>query len=207
MKKALITLLTLCLTIIQFVYSQVQVQDKNTRYQVEREVITRWGKFKPKWYYILLHNKYRKGEDRRNILQLYPTMLYLEKNRIKAENQLENTTEVSEYKIAEQANIIAEKHYHLHFKAIFDRLTKRYNTLLFQGYDLGVSTLDRQQFIDEKLMLDNYLEAVRSENIEPGESQEAMTQIQKDYETLIAVMHKTNNLYKTKNKFTTIDIE
>ncbi|EJF07896.1 hypothetical protein [Pontibacter sp. BAB1700] len=46
------------------------VNSKNTRYQLEREVVTRWGKFNPKWYFILFHNKYRKGPDRRNMLQL-----------------------------------------------------------------------------------------------------------------------------------------
>lgn len=205
--KQVIICLILLLFASLYCCAQVPVHDKNTVYQAEREVFIRWDNFKPKWYFWLFHNKYRNADDKRNFIQLYATMLVVKQTQFKTANQKENTDKVASYDIAKQANIEAETHYHLHFKPIFDELDKRYNTLISTSISLNVSLNDMQNFVDEKLMLENYIEAVRNGNVEKGESHDAMRQIQKDYEKLIAVINKTNSLYKVKNKFTEIVIE
>ena len=58
-------------------FSQAIVYDKGKNRQVESIVYKKWSKnyFRPKLYYQLVHNKYRKGKDRRYIKQTLPTIV------------------------------------------------------------------------------------------------------------------------------------
>jgi hypothetical protein len=98
------------------------VSSKNTRYQLEREVITRWGKFNPKWYFILFHNKYRKGPDRRNMLQLAPALAFVHQHREKAQAQEQAVSQVYEQELARFADRSLNKGYHLLYKKKIDEL-------------------------------------------------------------------------------------
>jgi hypothetical protein len=73
-KKHTITFLFLAIGLIAT--AQSPVNNEGVRRQLESMVMTVWSKkhFRPKLYYQLIHNKYRKGEDRRYILQLAPTL-------------------------------------------------------------------------------------------------------------------------------------
>jgi hypothetical protein len=66
------------------------VRDPYKQRQLENMVFMRWGGFKPKWYYFLFHNKYRKGPDRRTILQLVPTDLVIGQTKEKSEEEGED---------------------------------------------------------------------------------------------------------------------
>ena len=66
------------------------VKDPYKQRQIENMVFMRWGGFKPKWYYFLFHNKYRKGPDRRTILQLVPTDLVIRQTEEKSEEEIIN---------------------------------------------------------------------------------------------------------------------
>ena len=72
-------------------YSQAQVvsivKDRYKTRQLENMVFMRWGGFRPKWYYFLFHNKYRKGPDRRTMLQLLPTDLVIRQTKEKSEEE------------------------------------------------------------------------------------------------------------------------
>ncbi|GAB3834124.1 hypothetical protein GCM10028895_53990 [Pontibacter rugosus] len=120
--------LALCLALLPGLFTDAlgqgvqPVNSKNTRYQLEREVVTRWGKFNPKWYFILFHNKYRKGPDRRNMLQLAPTMALLNQNRVKAQAQEEAVSQVFEQEMFKFADRSLNKGYHLLYKKKIDEL-------------------------------------------------------------------------------------
>ena len=74
MKKYIITFFLISTALIST--AQSPVNNEGVRRQLESMVMTVWSKkhFRPKLYYSLFHNKYRKGEDRRYILQLAPTL-------------------------------------------------------------------------------------------------------------------------------------
>lgn len=114
------------------------VDGKYTRYQLEREVVTRWGKFRPKWYFILFHNKYRKGEDRRNMHQLAPTMMALWGNLVNAEKQEENVAEVYEQEMYKAADRSLNKGYHLLYAPKFDRVYRELDALQLEAVAAGV---------------------------------------------------------------------
>lgn len=180
--------------------AQMQVEDKNNRRQVERMVYKRWNQFTPRHHFLLLYNRYMRG-DKRNILQLAPTAAAVKINRNKTEEESKDMDDVHEYNVAQQLNIEAESHYHLHYKKVFNNLDDMFLKIINECFAQQVSFSDIQAFEDEKSMLYNYLQAVRNGNIPPGESSEAMKEIKIDYEKLIAVMNETLKCYKVINKY------
>ncbi|ARS38032.1 hypothetical protein CA264_21000 (plasmid) [Pontibacter actiniarum] len=177
------------------------VNSKNTRYQLEREVITRWGKFNPKWYFILFHNKYRKGPDRRNMLQLAPTMALLSQNRVKAEAQEEAVSQVYEQEMFKFADRSLNKGYHLLYKKKIDEL----NTALLgmnaeavqagvqADYILAIHTERDRINADIKIILDSYLDdAKKGEQLRVyiGE----LTALRNDFRRLISLFKTSQNL-------------
>jgi hypothetical protein len=96
------------------------VRDPYKQRQLENMVFMRWGGFKPKWYYFLFHNKYRKGPDRRTLLQLLPTDAVIRLNKEKTEDEADEVVEMYAMQYYDAANRGLELHYHFHYKQIFD---------------------------------------------------------------------------------------
>lgn len=183
-----------------------QVEDRNKRLQIERMVFERWNKFRPVWYFWLFHNKYKK-EDRRNIFQLAPTLLATEFNNQQTAIEKEKVDTIAHFHLMKEANILAEKHYHLHYKKIFDRLNQSINELLIKCHATNVSNADISVFRDEQELLHEYLLSVRIGHTDPGESQEAMAEIQREMETLRNNMIKTINLYRLRSRIKNIQYQ
>lgn len=120
----IIGLLTLPLADVAAQVTVQPVRSKATRYQLEREVITRWGKFDPKLYFILFHNKYRKGEDRRNMKQLMPLMAAARFNLSDAEKQEEAVSEVYEQEMFKMADRTLNKSFYLLYENKIQSLNK-----------------------------------------------------------------------------------
>ncbi len=179
------------------------VEDRNKRFQIERTVFKRWNKFRPVWYFWLFHNKYKK-KDKRNIFQLVPTLLATELNHQQTDIEKEKVDTITHFYLMKEANILAEKHYHLHYKKVFEKLDRDIEELFVQCYTVNMAGEDIAVFRDEQILLHEYLETVRSWHTDPGESQEAMAAIQSEMETLRNSMIKTINLYKLKNRIINI---
>ncbi|MFL0137685.1 hypothetical protein [Tenacibaculum maritimum] len=66
-----IIIIALLFFMMQESYAQIPVRDNSKNRQSMAIVYRAWYKnlFRPKWYYWLFHNRYRKGEDRRFIRQ------------------------------------------------------------------------------------------------------------------------------------------
>jgi hypothetical protein len=101
------------------------VRDPYKQRQLENMVFMRWGGFKPKWYYFLFHNKYRKGPDRRTLLQLLPSDAVIRLNKEKTEDEADEVLEMYAMQYYDAANRGLELHYHFHFKQIFDASMKK----------------------------------------------------------------------------------
>lgn len=114
------------------------VDGKYVRHQMEREVVTRWSGFDPKWYFILFHNKYRKGDDRRNMLQLLPTMAAVRLNQEQAEREEEEVTTVLEQEVFKGADRSLNKSFHLLYSHKIGTLDTELDALHAESIAAGV---------------------------------------------------------------------
>ena len=114
------------------------VDDKYVRHQMEREVVTRWNNFDPKWYFVLFHNKYRKGEDRRNMLQLLPTMAAVRGNLSAAEKEEEEVTVIWEQELFKGADRSLNKSFHLLYASKIGTLNAELDALQAEAIGAGV---------------------------------------------------------------------
>ncbi|AKD01911.1 hypothetical protein POKO110462_10300 [Pontibacter korlensis] len=198
---------TLCLALLPVLFTDAlgqgvqPVSSKNTRYQLEREVITRWGKFNPKWYFILFHNKYRKGPDRRNMLQLAPTMALVSQNRVKAQAQEEAVSQVYEQEMFKFADRSLNKGYHLLYKKKIDELNTALWAMNAEAVQAGVQAAyilaihaERDRInADIGIVLDAYLDdAKKGEQLRVYISE--LTALQNDYRRLISLFKTSQDL-------------
>ncbi|MDX5417611.1 MAG: DUF5045 domain-containing protein [Hymenobacteraceae bacterium] len=197
----------LCLALLPVLFTDAlgqgvqPVNSKNTRYQLEREVVTRWGKFNPKWYFILFHNKYRKGPDRRNMLQLAPTMALLSQNRVKALAQEEAVSQVYEQEMFKFADRSLNKGYHLLYKNRIDELNTALLGMNAEAVQAGVQAdymlaihAERDRInADIGIILDAYLDdAKKGEQLRVyiGE----LTALRNDFRRLISLFKTSQDL-------------
>lgn len=198
---------TLCLALLPILFTDAlgqgvqPVNSKNTRYQLEREVVTRWGKFNPKWYFILFHNKYRKGPDRRNMLQLAPTMALLNQNKVKAQAQEEAVSQVYEQEMFKFADRSLNKGYHLLYKNRIDELNTALLGMNAEAVQAGVQAdyilaihAERDRInADIGIILDAYLDdAKKGEQLRVyiGE----LTALRNDFRRLISLFKTSQDL-------------
>lgn len=197
----------LCLALLPILFTDAlgqgvqPVNSKNTRYQLEREVVTRWGKFNPKWYFILFHNKYRKGPDRRNMLQLAPTMALLNQNKVKAQAQEEAVSQVYEQEMFKFADRSLNKGYHLLYKKKIDELNTALLGMNAEAVQAGVQAdyilaihAERDRInADIGIILDAYLDdAKKGEQLRVyiGE----LTALRNDFRRLISLFKTSQSL-------------
>ena len=114
------------------------VDGKYVRHQLEREVVTRWNSFDPKWYFLLFHNKYRKGDDRRNMLQLLPTMAAVRLNAVEAEREEEEVNTVWEQELFKSADRSLNKSFHLLYAGKIGTLNSALDALHAEAMAAGV---------------------------------------------------------------------
>ena len=175
-------------------YGQWIVEDRNSRWQRERMAYQRWDKFRPKWYFVLNHNRYRKGPDRRTVKQLYPALATMELNVEESQEEREKAAQWEGHHLAQQANVLAEKHYWLRFKPELDSYRNQFYALALPLETAPPGVM--QPLYDEAAMLDEYLAITREGNSNPGESQAAMAEIASGWQRLIAVVSRLSRGYR-----------
>jgi excinuclease UvrABC nuclease subunit len=180
------------------------VRDPYKQRQLENMVFMRWGGFKPKWYYFLFHNKYRKGPDRRTLLQLLPTDAVIRVNKEKSEDEEDEVVEMYAMQYYDAANRGLELHYHFHFKQIFDVLNEEIDELRNQAIELNTEPKAVQSFTKEQERLNNEIEIIRQGWLEKGDSVEAMKEIENDLRTLKGNLIKFVKLQNINQKYSAI---
>jgi len=185
MTKIILIAIILTIGLNHITVGQVAVvRDPYKQRQLENMVIMRWGGFKPKWYYFLFHNKYRKGPDRRTILQLLPTDAAIRLNKDRSEDEADEVEQMYAMQYYNAANRALELHYHFHFKQIFDDLNEEIDQLRNQAIELKTDPIAAQSFTKEQERLNNEIEIIRQGWLEKGDSAEAMKEIEKDLSAL-----------------------
>ncbi|KAA5539142.1 hypothetical protein [Adhaeribacter rhizoryzae] len=116
----------------------VPVTSPNTRYQLEREVMTRWNRFNPRWYFILFHNQYRTGPDRRNLKQLLPLLAVTKINLANTEQEDKDVTDIRDQELFKMADRSLNKSWHLLYENKVKTLNNRIALLNAEAITAGV---------------------------------------------------------------------
>lgn len=116
----------------------VPVDSRNTRLQLEREVMTRWNRFNPTWYFALFHNKYRRGPDRRNMKQLVPLMAATRINKLEAEQEHADVTVIRDQEMFKMADRTLNKSWYLLYENKVNGLNHRITVLNAEAVAAGV---------------------------------------------------------------------
>jgi hypothetical protein len=201
MIKHLTIILLLFLFLASRVHAQQVVHDKYKRRQMESMVVTRWGKFIPKWYYVLFHNKYRKGEDRRNMRQLLPTVAALSITDAQSEQEKEDSDQLFEQAGWRSTNRTLESHHHLYFKAHFAQLNLEIDALLIKAQQLHVDPSVIQTFRFEQSRLNGQIDILRDGFLAKGDSIEGMQEIENEMIDLKGMLHAYLGHQKIRNKY------
>ncbi|RDV11888.1 hypothetical protein DXT99_23580 [Pontibacter diazotrophicus] len=179
------------------------VNGKHVRQQMEREVATRWNNFDPKWYYVLFHNKYRKGEDRRNMLQLLPAMAAVRGTVEAVEQEEEEVNTIWEQEMFKGADRSLNKSFHLLYGRKIETLNTELEALqaeaIAAGVDIDILLKLRAENerinTDIKLTKDAYEDdALKAESFR-GQLADLVT-LRGYYRRIISLYHTTNNLAK-----------
>ncbi|QNF31351.1 hypothetical protein HUW51_00925 (plasmid) [Adhaeribacter swui] len=196
----LICLLGLTLFQVKAQTPPVPVKSPNTRYQLEREVVTRWNKFNPKWYFILFHNKYRKGPDRRNIKQLMPIMALTRINASAAEEEEERVDELYNQEMFKLADRSLNKNFYLLYENKIKKLNQDLALLqgeaVLAGVDLDMLLALRGEQERIKSDIDLTKESYQDDAKKAEQFRVALT----DLTTLRGYYRRLINLFKTSNK-------
>ena len=206
--KKIVTIFILLGSIMDTHYSKAQVvsivKDRYKSRQLENMVFMRWGGFRPKWYYILFHNKYRKGPDRRTMLQLVAADLVIRQTLEKSEEEKEDVEIMFSEETWDAINRASEMHYHLHFKPLFGKLNRDIDALIARGITINTHVDAIQSFRKEQERLNSEIEIIRKGWLEKGDSAEAMKSIEKDLRSLKRNLIKFMNLQTINQKYLSI---
>ena len=186
----------------QIAFGQQIVTDKYKRRQMESMVITRWGKFKPKWYYILFHNKYRKGEDRRNMWQLLPTMTSIAITEEQSNQEKEDADQLYQQALWTTSNRMLEPVYHLYFKPGFIKLNLEIDALIASSLQEHVDLTVIETFQFERTRLNEQVDILRNGFLPQGESEQGMKEIEQELRQLKGMIHSYLSHQRILNKYT-----
>lgn len=182
--KSLFISFVFFLLFIESAGAQSIVRDRSTKRQMENMVFMRWGGFRPKWYYFLFHNKYRKGPDRRTMLQLVPTDLLIRQTAKKSKEEKDDVYILYKQEAWEGIHRAYGIHYYLYFKAIFDKLNQDIDALITRGISINTHPNAIRAFRKEQERLNGEIAIIRDGWLEKGDSAEAMQQRESDFRLL-----------------------
>ncbi len=205
MKGRLLTIVISLMLIVYPVSAQtvMQVNGRPVRRQLESMVVMRWNKkyFRPQWYYKLFHNKYRKGEDRRTLLQLLPTAGLLQVNENKADQQKEDTDEVGRQELWSYINHTSNAHYYLIFQAKFDKLEKDIKALIGQGRSLGMEASVVERMHQELDRLKDEINIIKDGYLDEGIKSEEFLHIEQEMQALKGLISELLHVYSIRIRY------
>ncbi|MEM9364090.1 MAG: hypothetical protein AAGA43_15725 [Bacteroidota bacterium] len=150
MKKLILTLFALVVLFgFDDAYSQSH-QGVNVQYAFERRVYKRWDKFRPWWWFKIVYRKYD-NEDRRNILQLVPTVVQTSITKDYTESQKKSVDTIFRAKVIDAIDRVNNKRWILFDERKVNEHVARITEKLERGNALGWSTSE-QLVLGRKLL-------------------------------------------------------
>jgi hypothetical protein len=201
MKQCLLilSLILICLT-SGTAQTAVPVVSPNTRLQLEREVMTRWNRFNPRWYFVLFHNQYRTGPDRRNIKQLMPLMVSTRLSAAATEQQDKDVTEVRNQEMFKMADRSLNKSWHLLYDNKINDLNKAIVLLNIEAIAAGVDFEMLMALKAEQERINADIEITRDAYQDDAKKAERFRIALQDLTELRGYYLRLINLFKTSNK-------
>ncbi len=180
-----------------------EVKSRATDRQLKSMVFMKWDKqyFRPQWYYWLFHNRYRKGQDRRTLLQLLPAAAFLHLNEDKAEEQQAHTDEIGRQELWTYINYTANAHYHLIFKARFESLAKQFAALIAEGKSSGMESSVRGRLQQEQERLEDEVTIIREGYMNEGIKSEEFLRIAQEMESLQGLLTELVHVYRIRSRY------
>ena len=191
------------ISVVANAQAATQVNGRPVRRQLESMVFMKWDKkyFRPKWYYFLFHNKYRKGKDKRTILQLAPTAAFVRANKEKAEEQDEDTQEVGRQEGWSFVNHTANAHYRLIFRKKLDKLSDEITGLIGEGQSAGMENEVVVRLRQELERLEDEVEIIKEGYLNEGIKSEEFIRIEQEMKALKGFISELLYYYRLRSKY------
>lgn len=183
--------------------SQEVVRNQGVKRQVESMVITKWSKryFRPKWYYRLVHNSYRKGRDRRLVHQLAPTLAITKQVHEETQDEADEVHKNFVDELAIHTDKLVNTKYDMLYKDRFNELfAKLYSIDLNSSLQVLEGHSNVFQQTEHVLVIENFQERKKVIKDSYSPSEEKNT----EYDVLIGDMEKyLSMIIKIKKKLAT----
>lgn len=187
----------------------MEVNNEGVRRQFQSMVYQQWDKdyFRPKIYYWLVHNKYRRGEDRRYILQLAPTIASSTLNNQTTEEENKEVEKDYTDEIAIDLDKRVNLKYDLLYRKEFDGLFLRLSTFEIrasfevlssysgQPFNMGEHNQVVLNFIERKKIIDDSYQESYKKN-------RAYDQLLSDMENYLKLLINLERRLAVYNKYT-----
>lgn len=187
-------------------YSQTPVDNKGVKRQIESMVVTKWSKsyFRPKLYYLLVHNKYRTGKDMRLIKHLAPTLLSASQNHKETQDEAEKVDE--DYK--DELAIALDKELNPKYELLYkDKLDELFTRLISVEINSSLKVLEKYHnnplaLNEHYLVVENFQERRKviaesySPSFEKNLQYDDLIKDIEDYLTLIVELKRKLKVYK-----------
>jgi hypothetical protein len=154
--------------------AQTTVEDENRNNQLQREVWwSEWDGHTPSWFYWIIEvfqsDEYR-DEDRRNLLQLLPTVWVTKINKEQTEKEKEYVDAVAQDKLFILADITVDYAYEL-AKSELNELRSRVANNLIKAQQIGVYTPMIREISNENQRIEGRIKALRKSDLTNADRQ------------------------------------
>lgn len=215
MKTLIFILVFLMVLPFSYVSAQTVVDGQYTRLQMEREVVTRWGevkryllffrvrdKFQPYWYFLLYHRDYMMSNDKRNMLQLVPTLAFTEETKNNTIEEQEDVEVIFKQTLIKELDRITNKRWELFergkFRALYDKIDVEIQTTN-SFYKLTERT--KEDLVQTYLSIQDKVNIMRDSYIDDAEKGEAFRSYYNELEEYLFFLQKLNKKVKIMEKY------
>jgi hypothetical protein len=208
MKKCLIMLLILSKGLIMesgVINAQVimPVKDENKLHQIQREVAwTEWEGHTPKWFYWVMElfqkDNYR-DKDRRNILQLLPTLAALRYNESETETYKEDVENWEKQELFKLADLEIDVAYAM-IKKDLTILRGQWAKTIKRAIVAGTYTEMVQEIFNERDRIEGRIYTLHESDIPNVDRREEYFNEMKAYKRLIELTNRIAKAFELVNK-------
>jgi hypothetical protein len=154
--------------------AQIMVEDENRNNQLQREVWwSEWDGHTPSWFYWIIElfqsDEYR-DEDRRNLLQLLPTVLMVKATKERTDKEKEYVDAVAKDKLFILADMEIDYAYEL-AKSELNELRSRVANNISKAQQIGVYAAMIKEISNENQRIEGRIYALRKSDLTNADRQ------------------------------------
>ena len=179
------------------------VQDDNKRHQIEREVAwTDWDGHTPKWFYwaieLFQKDNYR-DKDRRNILQLLPTLAAVRFNKSETDKYQEDVEKWEKQELFKLADYELDLAYEF-VKKELNECRAFYTLALQRGKNAGVYAEMQTEITNEQDRVEGRIYVIRNSTLTNADRRDEYFNEIKAYKKLIEMTIRITKIFESLKK-------